>query len=70
MGKEKCFMCNKKITLVEMITAKCKCGNYYCPSDKMPENHNCTFDYIKENQDRLEKKLIKLTSDKNIAIMG
>lgn len=68
--KLKCNICNKNITIVEKIIAKCKCNNYFCTLHRMPETHNCIIDYIAENKQILEKKLIKVTSNKNIEVLS
>jgi len=65
--KNKCSICNKRISIIEELTAKCKCNKFFCVIHKYPDTHNCSFDYIKENQDILQKKLVKLNS-KNIEV--
>lgn len=55
----RCEECNKKITLMNF---RCKCQNYYCI--RCLGEHNCSFDYFKENQERLKKKLELVKSDK------
>ena len=35
--------CKKKISLLNQF--KCRCGLIFCSKHKLPENHNCTFDY-------------------------
>jgi len=51
-----CFICAKKIKIHETISNKCKCSNVFCRSHKEPESHNCTFDYLKSNQESLKQK--------------
>ncbi len=34
--------CNKKLKLIHF---KCKCNMIFCMKHKMPEIHNCSFDY-------------------------
>ncbi len=34
--------CNKKLKLIQF---KCKCNKVFCMKHKMPEIHNCSFDY-------------------------
>lgn len=69
-NKLKCFICNKKLSIIDEITAKCKCNNYYCNIHKYPDKHSCVYNYVKENQEILEKKLVKLNSNKNIEVLG
>lgn len=49
--------CNKKITPFEILSgvSKCKCGKSFCSFHKMPEDHNCTFDFKTYDRERLEK---------------
>jgi predicted nucleic acid binding AN1-type Zn finger protein len=68
VSKKTCYICNKKISIIEEIIAKCKCNNYFCKLHSMPELHNCNIDYINNNKKNLEKKLIKITSNKNIEV--
>ena len=56
--KLKCFYCNKNLSLIEELTAKCKCNNYYCIRHKYPENHKCSIDYIDNNKIIMKKNLI------------
>ena len=44
----KCFYCNKKISIVDTVTFKCKCKNTYCEKHFFYKNHNCNYDYISE----------------------
>lgn len=68
-NKLRCFICNKKISILDEITCKCKCNNNYCNIHKYPEIHKCSYNYVKENQNILEKNLIKLNSNKNIEVI-
>jgi len=38
--------CKKKIDIVQSLTNKCKCGNIFCNMHRLPEKHNCDYDYI------------------------
>jgi predicted nucleic acid binding AN1-type Zn finger protein len=42
---QSCEYCQEHITLVETIMNKCKCKNAYCKAHKIPENHECAFNY-------------------------
>ena len=48
---ERCFECKKKA----LINFKCKCSNIYCIKCKIPELHQCKFNYKEEQQKILEK---------------
>jgi predicted nucleic acid binding AN1-type Zn finger protein len=43
--------CNRKLKL---INYPCKCKNNFCKLHKLPEQHNCEYDY-KENNNKNNK---------------
>lgn len=51
--KNRCWKCNKKVTLAGQF--KCKCGYVYCARCRYPDAHNCEFDWKKQHQDKLAK---------------
>lgn len=44
-SKKRCNMCNKKLSLISIM---CKCEKEFCNSCRLPEFHNCTYDYKKD----------------------
>jgi hypothetical protein len=52
--KTKCTLCKKKLGLVDM-TITCKCGAYYCSLHRVPESHNCNYNYYDESRASLLK---------------
>ena len=53
MGKNKKNVCahpecKKKIRIVDSLSSECKCGNIFCLTHRLPERHDCTYDYNKE----------------------
>ena len=40
--KTKCFNCGKKVSLLGF---ECKCDSVFCKNCRMPEKHQCTFDF-------------------------
>ena len=40
------FLCNKKIPLL-FDDVTCKCGHSFCLTHRLPEMHNCSFDFKK-----------------------
>ena len=53
MPKKRCDFegCKKKISFVEQQIV-CRCGKCFCSLHKIPEAHNCTFEFKKiENID-------------------
>lgn len=64
--KKRCAFCNKK--LKSLGTWKCQCDNTYCTKCRMPEKHNCTFDFAQSQKKKLETQLVKVECDKIIKI--
>tara|TARA_B100001250_G_C19183328_1_gene521925 strand:- start:197 stop:406 length:210 start_codon:yes stop_codon:yes gene_type:complete len=46
--------CSKKLKIID-ISIKCKCGNSYCERHRHPENHNCTYDYKKDEPNKVDE---------------
>ena len=55
----KCFYCKKKLKLTE-LDLKCKCKNNFCSKHLKPHTHKCTFDYVKEMQEKIKKNNPKM----------
>ena len=49
----RCFDCKKK---VGALGNKCKCGFTYCKSHRLPEDHECTYDFKQEGAKKLAKE--------------
>jgi hypothetical protein len=58
---KRCCECNKKINIMFF---NCKCGNIYCDKHRYSFEHNCSFDYKKEQQIILEKNNPVVKADK------
>ena len=66
MPKSKCFHCGKKIGVIKF---ECKCSTLkLCSKCRLPENHNCQFNFKEENRVRLEEKLVKVEFAKVVKI--
>ena len=50
----RCEQCRKKLGISEY---KCKCGKLFCITHLHAEEHNCTYNYKQEAQDRLKKQI-------------
>lgn len=61
MTKNKCFNCKKK---TGMLHFDCKCQNTFCLKCKLPEEHNCNYDYISQGKEFLNEKLINVSHRK------
>ncbi len=51
--RKRCTKCNKKLSLVPI---GCRCGNLYCNLCRMPESHNCNFDFKAHACKQIEKE--------------
>ena len=55
--KQRCGHCKSKLGL---FTFTCKCSMVLCQKHLSPHNHSCSFDYMKEKKDLIEKNNPKL----------
>ena len=49
--------CKKKINSVDEIIATCRCGNKYCSKHRLPEMHNCKYDFKINKEEFINKHL-------------
>ena len=49
----KCFDCKRK---VGALGNKCKCGFTYCKSHRLPEDHECEYNFKQEGAKKLAKE--------------
>ena len=52
--KPKCYFCKKKLTMIE-VNFLCKCEKKFCQKHLNPHSHNCSYNYIKEKQDKIKQ---------------
>ncbi len=57
--KPRCFHCKKKLKLTE-LDFKCKCGNIFCLHHFNPHSHNCSFDYLTNKRNLIQKNNPKM----------
>lgn len=60
--KAKCNICNKKINLGMEFT--CRCGKLLCSQHRLPETHECSFDYKLFGKEVLKKENPVVAADK------
>lgn len=58
----KCSVCNKKVKSV--FTIKCKCDRVLCLTHRYPDKHDCEFNFVQDNKQKLNKELIKVEHKK------
>ena len=59
--KKRCPVCNKKLKLVNF---KCKCDKIFCALHRMPEQHNCLYDFKTEGRDKIRKDNPRVVAEK------
>ena len=47
--RKKCIICNKKLLLTDH---KCRCGIIFCSNHRLPEQHDCTYNFKQEKMDQ------------------
>jgi len=52
--KPRCFHCKKKLKMTE-LNFICKCKHTFCHLHLNPHSHKCSFDYLKERQEQIQK---------------
>ena len=48
----RCWKCPKKAGL---LGYNCKCGYVFCKSHRLPEEHDCDFDFVTAEKEKLKK---------------
>ncbi len=59
--KSKCWNCAKRVGL---LGYECKCGFTYCKKHRLPEEHECVFDYVEHGKKVLSQNNPLIKSDK------
>jgi predicted nucleic acid binding AN1-type Zn finger protein len=56
MPSQRCFFenCNRKL---KMSDFKCFCQNIFCIHHRLPEEHNCNFDFKTRDRENLKKSI-------------
>ena len=55
--------CQKRISIVEIIMATCKCKKHFCKIHRLPEQHSCVYNY-KDVDINAEINKMKCVSDR------
>lgn len=58
----KCSVCKKKINPLYQV--QCKCEKPLCLVHRYPDKHECSYDFLKDNKERLHKELVKVDHKK------
>jgi len=60
--------CKKKLSPV-IKTLSCRCEKTFCSQHRLPESHNCRFDFIEDNKKKnIKIEELKCVADKIIKI--
>ena len=67
MGSKKCSYCKKKLGIVHY---DCKCNDTFrfCTKCRMPEVHECNYDFKSDSKKTLQTQLVKVEYEKVIKI--
>jgi hypothetical protein len=60
---KKCKICNKKVGVV-LYTCKCNTEYIFCGKHKLPNNHECTFDFKEYYKKQITQNNPKIEFDK------
>ena len=63
--KKKCEICKKKLSLMDY---SCRCGKFYCMKHRLPEEHQCQFDYKKLGREIVDKNNPQVVAEKVVKI--
>lgn len=58
---ERCETCKKKVGIIGF---KCRCGSMFCAEHRLPEKHECSFDYKTMGREILKKQIPLIKPDK------
>jgi predicted nucleic acid binding AN1-type Zn finger protein len=61
IGKCNIDGCTKKLGIMPFV---CRCEKEYCAKHRIPETHDCTFDYKTAGREALQKANQKIEFDK------
>ncbi len=61
LGVSRCAQCSIKLKLTDV---SCKCCQKFCMAHRLPEAHNCSFNFKKEGHTLLEKQNPKTAGTK------
>jgi predicted nucleic acid binding AN1-type Zn finger protein len=69
-SKNKCYICSKKLNLIQLEVCKCRCKNNFCELHRFPETHNCSEikNIINVQREKLRLTLEKVDNSKVIKI--
>ena len=48
--------CRKKLTLVD-LSIRCKCGESFCKTHRLSENHDCSFNFKDIDVEKMVKTM-------------
>lgn len=66
--KTSCCFCKRSLTLVEASTGKCKCDNVFCKKHKLPEDHECSYNFH-ENFKKELKETMQVVKESKVTVI-
>ena len=49
--------CKKKLKLVDITMGVCRCNQIYCNMHRLPENHDCSFNFTIDKESFIQSNL-------------
>lgn len=63
----RCCVCKRKIRLNQSVIS-CKCDKILCNKHRFPDQHECTYNFKKENKKLLARTLVQVECEKVLKI--
>ena len=63
--QRKCALCQKKVGI---FGVECRCNLVFCTRHRLPESHQCSFDFKTSGKNQLSKDLVKIQNNKIVTI--
>lgn len=57
-AKTKCGACDRKVSLIEKAIGTCKCSRVFCSLHRLPEQHECSYNFKDEKEKNMPKPII------------
>ena len=58
--KMRCALCKCKINLLQITINTCLCGSIFCTDHRLPEDHDCAYDFKNHHRVILERENPKI----------
>jgi len=63
-NKNRCYSCDKRIGTTEIPGIECRCGYTFCPSHRLPHDHDCPYNFKERQKQKLARENNKVNHKK------